>query len=248
MKKYLLFTFLLTATAAFSQKIVFNEVGFKLKEKDRALIERLATYEVKIFNGLFNTNENDSLVLKLNLYNKQKAFNEVLKTSGSKGLTESCFYSPTKNESYVLYYDTKEMHTVLHELSHALLRNNLKYPSRWFNEGLATFLQSLEEKNNNIQVYAQHYYLNYVRELNKLGKINIRRFLFEEQNKWRNKDDLKYMYGMSYSIIYFMVQRDPSYIGKMATMMQNREKTETIFIKLFGSLENFEYNFKIHYR
>jgi len=248
MKYYLASIFLLIANAAFCQKLVFNEIGFKLKEKDRALIEQLATYEVRIFNGLFNTSDNDSLVLTLNLYNKQKAFKELLKATNSKGFTESGFYSPATNESYVLYYDIEEIHTILHELSHALLRNNLKYPPRWFNEGLAVFLQSLEEKNNTIQVYTQHRYLDHIRELNREGKIDIRRFLFSDQLKWRNKDDLRDMYATSYSIIYLMIKTDPKLIGKMATMMKKREKIETIFIKLFGSLQNFENRFKVYYR
>lgn len=248
MKYFLPFIFSLITTAVFSQKLVFNEIGFELKEKDKALIERLATYEVKIFNGLFNTNDNDSLVLTLNLYNKQKDFKELLKTAKFKGFTESGFYSPTTNESYVLYYDTEEIHTVLHELSHALLRNNLKNPPRWFNEGLAVFLQSLEEKHHNIQVYTQHRYLDHIRELNREGKMDIRHFLFGEQTKWLNKNDLKYMYATSYSIIYLMIKKDPKSIGKMAIMMKNRESIENIFIKLYGSLESFENSFKIYYR
>src|SRR5690606_21595668 len=106
----------------------------------------------------------------LNLYNKQKNFNEVLKKYNVKGFTESGFYSSTTNESYIQYYDTEEVDVVLHELSHALLRNNLKNPPRWFNEGLAVFLESLEEKNNTIQVYTQHHWLDYIREQNRAGK------------------------------------------------------------------------------
>lgn len=248
MKYLLLLIFILLAHFSFSQKLVFNEIGFKLKDKDRELIERLASYEVKIFNGLFNTDANDSLVLTLNLYNKQKAFKELLKSTNSKGFTESGFYSPVTNESHVLYYDTEEIHTVLHELSHALLRNNLQFPPRWFNEGLAVFLQSLEEKNNTIQVYTQHRYLDYIRELNREGKIDVGHFLLGDQAKWRNKDDQRYMYAMSYGIVYYMIKKDPKLISKMVVLMKKREKTEVIFNHLFGSIQALDKNFKIYYR
>lgn len=247
MKYLYLIILLFISFYASAQKLVINEIGFKLKAEERGLIERLALYEVKIFNGLFLNNKNDSTLLTLNLYNKQKDFKELLKSTNNKGFTESGFYSPITNQSYVLYYDKDEIHTVLHELSHALLRNNLKNPPRWFNEGLAVFLQSLEENKNSIQVYTQHQYLDLVK--NEISKnFDLRSFLFNEQNLWRDKSQLKYMYAKSYSIIYLIIKRNPQLISKMAAMMNKGIQIETIFNELFGSIESFQNNYKVFYR
>lgn len=248
MKYYFLILFILITNTTFSQKFIINDIDFKLKEKDRALIEKLGTYEVKIFNGLFKTNHNDSVVLTLNLYNRPKVFKELLKTNNMKGLTESGFYSGSTNQSYVMYYDSQEIKTVLHELSHALLRNNLKNPPRWFNEGLAEFLESLEEKNNSIQVYTQHHYLDLVKDLNNKGKINFKKFFTEDQTKWQQPEHTRYLYAMSYSIVYYLIKKDPQYISKIANMLKQRKNSEFILSELFGNLQKFENNFKMYYR
>jgi hypothetical protein len=247
MKQILLLLFCSISNFSYAQKLVFNEVGFTLKAQDKELIERLTRYEVKIYNGLFKNGGNDSLELKLNLYRKTKDFKQLLLEYDMKGLTESGFYSSSKNQSYVLYRDINDLPTVMHELSHALLRNNLKNAPSWFNEGLAVFLQSLQEKNGNIEVFTQQHYLDYVKELNGAGKINIKNFLTHEQSKWRNKEDLRYMYAVSYSIVFYIIKTQPHLIKEMAQLIKNKESIDGIFEKTHGSLKNFQNRYRVYY-
>ncbi len=79
MKLYLTILLCLCLTFCFGQKITFNAVGFELKPEDSAKIHRMASYEAKIFNGLYNNLINDSLNITLNLYSSRKVFKTLVK-------------------------------------------------------------------------------------------------------------------------------------------------------------------------
>ncbi|WP_304064880.1 DUF1570 domain-containing protein [Pedobacter glucosidilyticus] len=238
---------LLCSFSSYSQKLAIKEIGFSLKPEDRAKIERLATYEVKIFNGLFKDAENDSLTIHINLYHKGKDFRDVLQQFGLKGLTESGFYSPITNQSYVLYQSVADIEIILHEMSHALLRNSIRNPPRWFNEGLAEFLESLKEENYKIQVNAQFHYLDKMKADNRNIPANISAFL-NSHNSWQDKNRVHDMYTISYCMVYYIIKQNPLLISKMANMMRKGINTEQIFNTLFGGIDNFERNFNFYYR
>ncbi len=238
---------LLCSFCCYSQKLAIKEIGFSLKPEERAKIERLATYEVKIFNGLFKDAENDSLTIHINLYHKGKDFRGLLEEFGLKGLTESGFYSPKTNQSYVLYQSIADIEIILHEMSHALLRHSIRNPPRWFNEGLAEFLESLEEENYKIQVNAQFHYLDKMKADNRNAPTNISAFL-NSNNSWQDKNKVQDMYTISYCMVYYIIKQDPLLIGKMANMMKKDIGTEQIFNTLFGGIDSFERRFNFYYR
>lgn len=246
-KLSIIISLLLCSFGCYSQKLAIKEIGFSLKPEERAKIERLATYEVKIFNGLFKDAENDSLTININLYNKGKDFRALLQEFGLKGLTESGFYSPITNQSYVLYQSVADIEIILHEMSHALLRNSIRNPPRWFNEGLAEFLESLKEENYKIQVNAQFHYLDKMKVDNRNTPTNISAFL-NSHNSWQDKNKVQDMYTISYCMVYYIIKQNPLLIGKMANMMKKGLSTEQIFDILFGGLDSFERNFNFYYR
>ncbi|MBK0382535.1 DUF1570 domain-containing protein [Pedobacter sp. SD-b] len=232
----------------FAQKITFNTIGFELKPEDRAKIERLASYEARIFNGLYDNLINDSLKITLNLYNKKRDFKSLLEERGMKGLTESGFYSPVTDQSYIYFEGIENLHTVLHEISHALLKNNSKYYPRWFTEGLAEFLETLQLKNFDVQIVAQFDRLERMKyQYQKEEPLNLLQFL-NNRSGWQDKKKLDYLYTTSYAIIYFLNKTDRSLISKMAQMYKKGYPQEKIFSTLFGSVSNFEKGFNDYYR
>jgi hypothetical protein len=234
--------------SASAQKITFNAVDFELKSEEKSKINRMASYEAKIFNGLYDNLINDSLQLTINLYSKYKNFKTVLEQHGMKGLTESGFYNRTTDQSYIYFKGTDNLQTVLHETSHALLKNNSEYYPKWFTEGLAEFLETLEEKHFNIQIVAQFDILERMKyDYQKKEAFNLIKFLGNNA-AWRDKKQLNYMYTVSYCIIYYLYKQNPSFISKMAQMYKEGYPQEKIFTSLFGSISNFENSFKIYYR
>ncbi|WP_353138190.1 DUF1570 domain-containing protein [Pseudopedobacter sp.] len=249
MKHFLLVISLFYITEAYSQNLVFNEIGFSLKAEDKEMIEKLAKYEVKIFNGLFINSLNDSLRINVNLYGKNKDFRAVLAEGKMKGFTESGFYSSFTKQLHVLYLEKRDIETILHEISHALMHHNLQRCPRWFNEGLAEFLESIEIGDNlNPQVYMQHHHIKYVREANQNQELDIYSLLMSGNEPWTHKNNLNYLYATSYGVIYYIIKKDPHLIGKMAMMMKQGKSIQYIFEVLFGGIDKFASGFKFYYR
>ena len=249
MKYFLLIILSLYIAETYSQNLVFNEIDFKLKPEEKEKIEKLSRYEVKIFNGLFTNSLNDSLTINVNLYGKSKTFKALLSERNIKGFTESGFYAPDTRQLHVLYFGKEDIETVLHEISHALMHHNLQRCPRWFNEGIAEFLESIEAGDRgNPQVYTQHHYLNYVKELNRKQEIDIYSFLLSGHTPWKDKNNLRYLYAVSYSVIYFIIKKDPNLIGKMAMMMKQGKSMQHILGDLFGGIDKFASSFIFYYR
>ncbi len=245
-----LFTFILilSFSLSFAQKITFNTVDFEFKPEEKAKINRMASYEAKIFNGLYDNLINDSLQLTINLYSKYKNFKSVLEQYGMKGLTESGFYISSIDQSFIYFKGIENLQTVLHETSHALLKNNSRYYPRWFTEGLAEFLETLEEKHFTIQIVAQFDRLERMKyDFQKKEKLNLLTYI-TNNNAWRDKEKLDYMYTTAYSIIFYLYKKDPQLISKMAQMYRKGYPQEKIFDMLFGSVSNFEVGFNLYYR
>jgi hypothetical protein len=230
-----------------AQKIIFNEIGFKLKSAEREEIQKLAKYEVKIYNSLFKQVNSDSLIIQLYLYRNSKDFKFILDKYHIKGLTESGFYSPSDKKLFVFYKDAKAINTVMHEISHALLHHNLKNAQNWFNEGLAVFLESLEIENNEIAVYTQHNYIDFIKKLLFEKGINFKDFFNESQQPWLIKERQQYLYAVSYSIIYFIIQTQPAYIKEIALLMKTQKDPQLILGKLYGDFKSFENKYKVFY-
>lgn len=247
MKFCLTFLLCFCLTFSFAQKITFNAVGFELKPEDSAKIHRMASFEAKIFNGLYNNLINDSLKIILNLYNKRKDFKAVLAQRGMKGFTESGFYSPETDQSYVYFEGTENLSTVLHEMSHAFLKNNSKYYPRWLTEGLAEFLETLEEKQFNIQIVSQWNRLERMKSFQKDKKLNLNAFL-QDQMGWRDKNKLEYMYTVSYSLIYYLYKKDPQLISKITQLYRKGYSQEYIFKQAFGGTDDLESGFNFYFK
>lgn len=247
MRLYFTVLFCFSLTFGFAQKITFNPVGFELKPEDSAKIQRMASFEAKIFNGLYNNLINDSLHITLNLYNKRKDFKILLDQHGIKGLTESGFYSPSTNQSYVYFEGTENLSTILHELSHAFLKNNSKYYPRWLTEGLAEFLETLEEKQFNIQIVSQYNRLEKMKEFQREKKLDLEAFL-KDAPSWRDKKRINYMYTVSYALIYYLYKKDPQLISKMTQLYRNGYSNEYVFQSLAGDIYQLENGFNVYFR
>ena len=238
---------ILSANRAFAQRIEIVEVGLKLSAKERQSLHKLIDYEIKVYNGMFNTWKNDSLRITINLYGKYKDFNNVRKTIGNYAPTDAGFYLAATNQSYV-YADRNYIQVVLHEASHCLLRNNLRVP-QWMHEGIATFFGSLTMDGNQIYFTRESVYIDYVKTQIKDGKIDLNRFLTTDQALWVDKKNFQYLYGVSYSIIYYIIKSNPDAMNKIISLMQEkRYRADFAIASVFGGMSRFEQSYKFFYR
>lgn len=230
---------------AFSQKLIINEIGFKLKEEERNSILMLAQYEAKLFNGLFDTEINDSLTITLNLYAKSKDYNKILKEAG---IHNPGFYSPKLKQVFMLYQGIDHIGTTLHEMSHAFLHNNMKNPPKWLNEGLAMFFSTLSVVQNNVQVSTLPHHIKYVKDQIASNNINLYEFLNRGNSSWAGKTNQEYMYPVSYSVVFYMISNNPEMMKKVISELKNKNNIETIFNAIYGGVDRFESNYRFFYK
>jgi len=67
----------LSVTFSHAQIIRLNPIDSYLSKEDMAYYSKIAAFEVKFFNAVFNTSKNDSCVVNIDLYGNLKAYNVV---------------------------------------------------------------------------------------------------------------------------------------------------------------------------
>lgn len=230
-------------SSLFAQKLVFNEVGFKLSQKERQEIQLLANYEAMLYDNLFSTTKNDSLTISLNIYKKatdyRKNAEQLDANKSSLG-----FYSPQTKQIYV-YKAQDFMSTVVHEMGHAFMQNNMPNPPRWLNEGISEFFESLEVVNNAVTVYKHAERIKKVQ--NGLDAFNLRGIVSASPASWNGKET-ENMYTASYSIVFFMMMTKPDNLNKLVRAYQMNMSAEKAIESVYGSIENMATYYKIFYR
>ncbi len=246
LKKLIIAVILFYGFPAFSQKLVINEFGFKLTEEERASLEILSKYETKIYNGLFNTFDNDSLLITVNLYKKAKEYKAVSKEVTGNVVPANGFFSGKSKEIYVLVH-ANFMETVLHEMSHSLLHRNIDNPPKWIDEGLAEFFRSLSVVNRKIQVNILSYHKSYLKQIIDENRLNLSEYLLTNYKEWYKKDN-RHMYSMAYTMVHYIIIRNPDKMTEILSLIKKRFGSKAAMEKIYGSVEQFEKGYRSYYK
>lgn len=232
--------------SAQAQKFDINALNCHLSTADMAMLNKIGQFEAKFYNVVFNTDVNDSLPIRINLYGKQSEYNKVQKDAMHTTFIDG-FYSPGNNQVF-LYKGDRYMEIMLHESSHNMLRNNLRNPPTWLNEGIATMFGSLLIKDNDIYYNRQNGSIKILKDRLYQGTFNLAAFFNYKQNDWYNKDARDYLYAVSYCIVYFFVKDDIESLQNVLTLMKQGYSTTDALAKVFGSFDRFEKRFKDFYK
>ncbi len=238
---------LLSLQNLLGQKVVLNEAGFRMEEKDRNDIEMLAQYEAMIYNGLFNTRKNDSLLITINIYKKFSDYKKACQETGYPMLSRTGFYSPGLRTVFV-YKHPGFMVTLVHEMSHSFMRHNMSNPPRWLNEGIAVFFESLSVENGQVSVTTQPGRTAAVkRELNE-GNIHLEDFFRLDDGAWQNKSTLDYMYNVSYSIIFLITKTNPDITKRIILALKKGYDSTRAIESVYGSVGAFALKYRLFYQ
>lgn len=238
--------FILCCLSAQAQKFDINTIHCKLSEKDVAMLNQIGKFEAKFYNTIFNTTANDTLPIRINLYGKRDEYNAVQKDAMHTTFIDG-FYSPGVNQVY-LYKSDRFMEIMLHESSHNMLRNNLRNPPTWLNEGIATLFGNLVIQNDGIYFNRQTGYIKMVKDQMFKGTFNLAAFFNYRQSDWYDKDAREYLYAVSYCLVYFFVKDDIENLQNILTLMKQGNKTPDAIAKVFGSFDRFEKRFSDTYK
>ncbi|WP_158280779.1 DUF1570 domain-containing protein [Pararcticibacter amylolyticus] len=246
---FLMFGILAFSNQGYSQRLVINEVGFKLEDDVKRQISLLAEYEAQIYNGLFDTRRNDSLLITINIYKKFSDYKKSSLNTGGKPISATGFYSPYQKQVFVYKHDDF-MRTLVHEMSHCFMHDNMgpEVP-RWLNEGVAVFFESMEVKYNEVSVTVQAGRLSAVRKYVADGDFDLVRFFQTPGTLWLDKSKLDYLYNVSYSIVFFLMRSNPAAARKLIRELSKEKDSVRAIERLpYGRIDQFEARYKLFYR
>lgn len=232
---------------SFAQKLVLNEYGFSLNEKERGNIELLAQYEAMLYNGIFNTRKNDSLKITINIYKKFSDYKKACAAIGAPMLSREGFFSPALRQVFV-YKHPEFMTTLVHEMSHCFMNYNMGRPPRWLNEGIAVFFESLAVEDGQVSVTTQPARIAAVKRELSDDNIHLDEFFRLGNEAWTDKSKMNYMYNVSYSIVFLIIKTDPGIAGKIIHALKGGAGSITAIESVFGSIDNFSMKYRLFYR
>jgi hypothetical protein len=242
----LVLAMLLTPMATRAQIIKINTINSALSDESRAYFGKIAAFEVKFYNTVFETQKNDSCLVVINLFGKQKEYNVVQERAMNTTFIDG-FYSPSKNMIF-LYKSDQYMNTLIHETSHCILENNFKNSPNWLNEGVATLFGNLVIQNGQVYYSRNLPHINFVKDMIYDGKFNLRDFFNYLPHDFADKDKRPYVYSVSYCIVFFLVNFDVDYLQRTLVLMQQGYSTMDAFANVFGGFDKFEKRFKDFYK
>jgi hypothetical protein len=236
----------ITSLSSYAQVIKLNTINSYLSNDDRDYFNKIAAFEVKFYNTVFETQKNDSCLVNIDLFGKLKEYNAVQKADLNTTFIDG-FYMPGRNHIY-LYKSDRYMNTLIHETSHCILENNFKRSPQWLNEGIATLFGNLVIQNGQVYYSKELGYINYVKDMIYDGKFNLRSFFNYNPHDFADATKRTYVYAMSYAIVFFLVNFDIDYLQRTLVLMQQGYSTMDAFAKVFGGFDKFEKRFSDFYK
>ncbi|WP_293785311.1 DUF1570 domain-containing protein [uncultured Pedobacter sp.] len=248
MKKFLLLVIAnMICASLYAQYVDINLVNCKISDTEQKKIEKLIAYERMFCNEIFETRENITAPVKLNLYGKSKDYRLVQKTYKAP-VNSAGFYIAAINEAFV-YKSSDFISVALHEASHSIFQLNFKNSPKWLNEGLAEFFETLDfDSDGNLYAYPQSGRIKSIKAgIDLKNSERLKNFfrIYSGSFYGHNVDD---NYNTAYSVIYFFVK------SKRGDMLKNIIKlisqgydTEKAIELTFGSFDKFEERYKQFY-
>ena len=249
MKYNLLLSLILTFAylpESFSQILQIEKINCRVSQSDLQTIRTIAKFEKDLYNNLFNTRRNDSLIIKVTIMGASE-YKETQHEKAS-GLHKTWgFYTPNLDECFVLK-NAEYLQTAIHEISHCLLHHNLRNPPTWLHEGIAEFCGSMLIEEDKVSFAANPYRIKVVKDMVTKSPLRLKNFMALKDGEWSDLDKQSDLYSISYSIIYFLIKKNPSILKRiLLAMNEGQSATEAIEYN-YGGFYKFEYDFNTFYK
>lgn len=248
MKKFLLFAIAnMISASLYAQYVDINLVNCKISDTEQKKIEKLIAYERMFCNEIFETRENITAPVKLNLYGKSKDYRLVQKTYKAP-VNSAGFYIAAINEAFV-YKSNDFISVSLHEASHSIFQFNFKNSPKWLNEGLAEFFETLDfDSEGNLYAYPQSGRIKSIKTgIDVKDTERLKNFfkIYSVSFYGHGVDD---NYNTAYSIIYFFIKSKRTDLLKNIIKLNTQGyDTEKAIELTFGSFSKFEERYKQFY-
>lgn len=236
-----------------AQYLQLKYAGNPISEKDKEWIERFLTYEVEFYSqfGLSDTTH-----LQLTVFDKRQDALDYLDSIKIvlTSLYTTAMYISSRKEAVILgreKWREQSAKIIIHELTHHLSRQTMKWPPEWLNEGLSEYFEHCELSKKGLKHTLGAYERGRLRTMYMLDEVDLKSFVDNTQGDFRKKQhtDENYAYILSHALVTFCIEAvDKQFMNKFIFSLNNndgkrisyREKIEAIYPGGFGQ---FEYDF-----
>lgn len=240
--------FLSSAQKSSAQTLSIQKIHCSLNKDDAATIEKIAHYEADFYNAVFDTEKNDSLKINVHVFGRKEEFRQTPNGDNALHIFSDGYYLAKTGDVFVLKTDHVNS-ALLHEISHAILHQNMGNPPQWFDEGLATYFGSLVVEKNQIFYTPVIGRIERIREMNQKGILNLANYLNTSDKRWTG-DETKVsdQYTIAYSIIYFLVKTNLNLAKHLAEELKSGQSAMTVLSQDFGGFEFFQSKYISFYK
>jgi len=248
MKKRLLFLLAnLISLTTFAQYVEINTVNCKISDTEQKKIEKLIAYERMFCNEIFETSNNITVPVKINLYGKSKDYR--IEKNKYNAPSPTGFYIPAINEAFIMK-GSDFIPVALHEASHSIFQFNYQKAPKWLNEGLAEFFETLDfDSEGNLYSYPQSNRIKSIKAgLDFKDTDRLKNFfkIYDGTFYGHGVDD---NYNTAYSVIYFFIKsKSTKGLKNIIKLTAQGYDTEKAIELTYGSFSAFEASYKQFYK
>lgn len=247
MKKILLILVaILFCSCLYAQNVEINLINCKINDNDQRKIEKLIAYERMFCNEIFETENNISVPVKINLYGKYKDYK--IEKERYKAASNTGFYIPQINQSFI-YKSGDFIAVALHEASHSIFQFNYPGAPRWINEGLAEFFETLDfDSEGNLYASPQSNRIKSIKAGLAFKDGERLKTFFRIYDRKFYGHDMSENYNTAYSVIYYFIKGKNTKVLKNIIKLTSQGNDTIKAIELvYGSFEIFEERYKRFY-
>ncbi|WP_025144595.1 DUF1570 domain-containing protein [Pedobacter jeongneungensis] len=243
---FLIFTNLISLST-YAQYVEINLVNCKISDSEQKKIEKLIAYERMFCNEIFETSENITVPVKINIYGKSKDYR--IEKNKYNAPSSTGFYIPAINQAFIMK-SGDFIPVALHEASHSIFQFNYKKSPKWLNEGLAEFFETLDfDSEGNLYSYPQTYRIKSIKAgIADSDTERLKKFfkIYDGTFYGHGIDD---NYNTAYSIIYYFIKnKSTKALKNIIKLTAQGHDTEEAIELTYGSFDAFESNYKQFYR
>ncbi|MEP1448926.1 MAG: DUF4124 domain-containing protein [Paraglaciecola sp.] len=201
----------------FKLNISGANVPFEFKEKLTHSINKLFA----LYGQLIAKEDLRQVVVNLRFFTSKQRFLAYSKKHAPSLKPTAGFYDNGTNEAVIMYQSSEQaITTAIHESVHAINRGIIGNSNKWFNEGMAEYLE-------NITINLSTAIINRNKSWYKNGKLKyrplpLRKVLSASRNDW-NSQSKSNLYSTSWAFIYFLMD-DTKRKTKLIKMLKAEQK------------------------
>lgn len=251
MKRLLYICLLLISCCEVSaQYLQVKYAGDPLPEKDKIWIERFLNYEIDFYSqfGLSDTTN-----LQLTVFDKKQDALDYLDSIGVAlpFLKTSGLYLSRRKEAIILgreKWRQESAKIIIHELTHHLSLQTMKWLPGWLNEGLSEYFEHCELGKKGLKHTLGTYECGRIRTMYMLGEVDLKSFVDNTHGDFHKKlhTDEHYAYILSHALVTFCIEKAEkdfmknllsSLNSKSGKRISYRERINSIYPGGFGQFE-----------